>query len=228
MIDRDGYRFVIPGLLIALMLFWAAGLYAVGWLSLLGGVVAVLTGGVVWFFRDPRRTPPVDDRIVVSPGDGRIDTIEAVDHPFVGPGARRISLFLSIFDVHVNRLPMSGLIERIDYRPGSFGNAMDPGSSARNEQSEIWISGDHGERLAFRQVAGLIARRIVTRLAAGDHGRRGDRCGLIRFGSRCDLIIPGDAEITVRIGETVRGGESALARMAAVPAPEIAPESDHA
>jgi len=199
---KDGYKFAAPPLLlgiIALLLHW-------NWP---GGVLIFLGLFVVFFFRDPVRTPPPDTNLIVSPGDGRI--MEVVEEPLNGKPGRRISVFLSIFDVHVNRSPVAGRITAIDYRTGKFYAAMRGRASAENEQNAFHIASDRGE-VVFKQIAGWVARRIVCWKSVGDSVVRGERVGMIRFGSRVDIWLPEGVEVLVRPGQHVAGGTSALAR----------------
>ena len=199
---KDGYKFAAPPLLlgiIALLLHW-------NWP---GGVLIFLGLFVVFFFRDPVRTPPPDTNLIVSPGDGRI--MEVVEEPLNGKPGRRISVFLSIFDVHVNRSPVAGRITAIDYRTGKFYAAMRGRASAENEQNAFHIASDRGE-VVFKQIAGRVARRIVCWKSVGDSVVRGERVGMIRFGSRVDIWLPEGVEVLVRPGQHVAGGTSALAR----------------
>jgi phosphatidylserine decarboxylase len=199
---RDGYRFLVPPL--ALSIVAAA-------FGLAGIAIALLALGalVAYFFRDPERKPPADPAVVVSPADGRV--VAVVPEECEGCPGRRISIFLAVWNVHVNRAPMSGRLERLDYRPGKFYAAMRARASVENEQNVFYLDTERG-RIVFKQVAGWIARRVVSWKAPGDALVLGERIGLIRFGSRMDLWLPEDAQIVVRPGETVAGGESIVAR----------------
>ena len=199
---KDGYKFAAAPLLlgvIALALHW----------SWAGGVMIFLGVFVLFFFRDPERTPPSDPETIVSPADGHV--MEVVEEALGGQAGRRISIFLSIFDVHVNRSPVGGRITAIEYRTGKFYGAMRGRASAENEQNAFHVSGEHGE-VVFKQIAGWVARRIVCWKAVGDSVTRGERVGMIRFGSRMDIWLPDRVEILVRPGQHVAGGTSILAR----------------
>jgi phosphatidylserine decarboxylase len=199
---KDGYRFAAPPLLlgiIAVVLHW-------NWL---GGILIFLGLFVVFFFRDPERTPPPDPNLIVSPADGRV--VGIVEESFNGRPGHRISVFLSVFDVHVNRSPVGGRITAIEYRTGKFYAAMRGRASAENEQNSFHVQTDRGE-VVFTQIAGWVARRIVVWKAIGDSLVRGERIGMIRFGSRMDIWLPEDAEILVKPGGNVAGGSSVLAR----------------
>jgi len=199
---KDGYKFAAAPLLcglVALFLHW-------NWL---GGVLLVLGAFVLYFFRDPQRAIPADPDAIVSPADGRV--MEVVEEPFGGTPGCRISVFLSIFDVHVNRTPVAGRISEIQYRKGQFYAAMRGRASEENEQNVIHVSSERGE-VVFKQIAGWIARRILCWKAVGDSVTRGERVGMIRFGSRVDIWMPDRVEILVRQGQRVAGGSSILAR----------------
>jgi phosphatidylserine decarboxylase len=168
---------------------------------------------VFYFFRDPERVIPSDPGAVVSPADGRIVVI--TDEELAGRPGKRISIFLAIWNVHVNRSPAAGTVTRMEYRPGKFLAAMVAPASAENEQNVISLSTASGEMM-FKQIAGLIARRVVCWKKPGDVVQRGERIGLVRFGSRVDLWVPRDSEILVKLGDNVKGGSSVLARWPAV------------
>ena len=173
---------------------------------------AVLGGFMAYFFRDPDRTVPTDPGLVVSPADGRVMMAGPSDGRWSPPGSwKQITIFLSPMDVHVNRAPVSGRITRIEYRPGKFLPAYDQGAND-NELNEVWI--DHGGRpVVFRQVVGILARRIVCRVEEGQVLERGERVGLMRFGSRMDVFMPDDAILQVGVGDRVIGGETVLATL---------------
>ncbi|MGD2123820.1 MAG: phosphatidylserine decarboxylase [Gemmatimonadota bacterium] len=177
------------------------------------GTVGLLTVFTLYFFRNPKRRRRDGDALVLAPGDGRIVEIATVEEPaFFPEPATRISIFLSIFDVHVQRAPVTGRVALKNYRPGGFAVAWKSKASEDNEQATLGIiSGQH--RVMVRQIAGLIARRIVTDPEEGDLIPQGTRIGLIRFGSRVDLLIPENWELTCRVGDRAKGGVSALARI---------------
>jgi phosphatidylserine decarboxylase len=199
---RDGYKFVFP------LLFAGIVAAAFGW-RLTAGVLLLICAAVAFFFRDPERLPPAEAGVVVSPADGRV--MEITDEAFQGRPGRRISIFLSIWDVHVNRSPMAGQFREVEYRTGRFYNAMRSRASVENEQNIIHLQTERGE-MVFKQIAGAIARRVVCWKAPGDTVKLGERIGLIRFGSRMDVWLPSDAEILARPGQHVAGGVSVLAR----------------
>ncbi len=198
----DGYKFAAAPLLFGIV---ALGFH---W-NWLGGVLLVLGAFVLFFFRDPERTPPSDPELIVSPADGRV--MEVVEEARGECPGRRISVFLSIFDVHVNRAPVAGRIAAMEYRKGQFHAAMRGRASEQNEQNVIHVSNERGE-IVFKQIAGWVARRILCWKAVGDSVTRGERVGMIRFGSRVDIWLPDRVEILVRPGQHVAGGSSILAR----------------
>jgi len=196
-------------------------------LALAGVIPAVFFGGWMWaglpvavtlfvlyFFRDPQRVPPLGDGLVISPADGRVIDIRQVEDAVFPQGqARRISIFLSIFNVHVNRAPSPAAVETVQYSHGKFRAAFHGKASEDNERNRMDMTTPFGH-LAVTQIAGAIARRIVCALSPGDRVQTGDRLGLIRFGSRVDLFLPLSAEITVRKGDTVRSARTVMARFA--------------
>jgi len=198
----EGYKFSAPPLLLGVVLM------ALEWYWL-GGLLLFLGAFVLYFFRDPQRVAPADPAAVVSPADGRV--VEIVDEPWQGKPGRRISIFLSVWDVHVQRAPVEGRISRVDYRPGRFYAALRARASAENEQNVITIASPRGEMM-FKQIAGWIARRVLCWKAAGENVALGERVGMIRFGSRVDLWLPPEAEILVRRGAHVAGGTTIVAR----------------
>jgi phosphatidylserine decarboxylase len=201
---RDGYIYGLSLIAVAAALYWFTG----GWAW---GVVPVLLAAFfLWFFRDPRRTIPAGDGLIVSPGDGLVTETTAINTP--EGGRQRISIFLSVVDVHVNRSPIGGVITRVHYQKGQYLNAMNPASAERNEQNKVTVRGE-GFEVTFKQIAGLLARRIVFNHREGERLERGQRVGLIKFGSRVDVVIPAEAELRVKKGERVKGGSSVLAAM---------------
>ncbi len=196
MIHKEALRFVVP-------LLMSAGLAAVLGLYLAGILLLFLSAFVAFFFRNPVREIPTDPRVIVSPADGRIVKIERVGN------VTRLSIFLSIFDVHVNRSPMGGRIDAIDYKPGKFKPAFNHAASIENERNTIMVSaGD--VKLVFTQIAGILARRIVCWKRVGDTVAKGELIGLIRFGSRVDVLFPAGTDVTVRTGARVLGGSTPI------------------
>ena len=198
---KEGYYFGLPPLVLGVAAF------LVHWVAI-GIILVALALFVFYFFRDPEREIPGDPGAVVSPADGRIVVI--TDEANNGKPGKRISIFLAIWNVHVNRSPEAGTITGMEYRPGKFLAAMIARASTENEQNVISLSTARGEMM-FKQIAGLIARRVVCWKKPGDVVARGERIGLVRFGSRVDLWVPRDAEILVKLGDNVKGGSSVLA-----------------
>ena len=198
---RDGYYY-------GLVLLGAAALVA--WLTNPAWAIipVLLAAFFLWFFRDPERVIPADPGAVVSPADGKVTDVAEVE---VGNNRfKRISIFLNVFDVHVNRSPVTGVIRAAHYKPGKFLNAMNPDCAECNEQNTVTVEGD-GHTIIFKQIAGLLARRIVFTKKIGESVERGERVGLIKFGSRTDLLLEPTAEVAVRVGDRVKGGSSIVA-----------------
>jgi phosphatidylserine decarboxylase len=175
---------------------------------------AALAGFMAFFFRDPERIPLRGDHLVLAPADGRVMVAGEAEPGAAPPGDwQQVSIFLSPLDVHINRMPFSGRVEQVEYRPGRFLPAYEPGAAVENERSEVWIQ--QGARtVVTRQIVGILARRVVCRAVAGSEVRAGDRFGLMKFGSRMDVFVPRDATIDVRVGDRVRAAETVLARFA--------------
>jgi len=206
----DGYKFAAGPLFAALVALVCARIFGrAGWFDAVAVFFLLLGLFVLYFFRDPERRIPEEPDAVVSPADGRVVVVTPEERD--GRPGQRISIFLSVFDVHVNRAPVSGTIASLEYRRGSFHGAMFARASAENEQNVIRLSTPRGD-MEFKQIAGLIARRILFWKERGQAVGIGDRVGMIRFGSRVDVWLPAAAEIVVRQGDTVRGGSSILAR----------------
>jgi phosphatidylserine decarboxylase len=202
---RDGYIYGLSLLLVAAVLVWMTGSW---WWCI---VPLLLAAFFLWFFRDPQRAVPTGDGLIVSPGDGLVTETVSISTP---DGERqRISIFLSVFDVHVNRSPIAGTLTSVRYQKGQYLNAMNPASADRNEQNVVTVRGE-GFEITFKQIAGLLARRIVFPHREGERVERGQRVGLIKFGSRVDVVIPAEAVLRVKVGERVKGGSSVLAAMA--------------
>ena len=209
----EGTPFIGAGWTLVALCLWAALRWG-GWMSY-APLAATLTIGV-WllvFFRDPRRDGPRGDRLLIAPADGRVVSIVETDEPeYLRTRAMRISVFMNVFDVHVNRYPASGTVEFYRYHPGKFVHAATDKASADNEQASLGMAGPHGA-LLVRQIAGLIARRIVTDGRPGASAVQGERFGMIRFGSRVDLFVPLDRRPAARVvvGDRVRAGRTVLA-----------------
>jgi phosphatidylserine decarboxylase len=201
-IAPEGWAFILVPLVLALALAGA------GWLKV-AAVVGVVAAFMAFFFRDPERTPPSLPGAILAPADGKVlEVRDGLDDPFVGP-ARMVSIFLSPLDVHVNRAPLGGLVVGVEYRPGEKVAAYRPDAGERNERTVVAIQGE-AARVVVRQVAGALARRIVCRVRPGDKVALGERFGLIKFGSRTDVVMPAAADVRVRRGDRVRGGETVV------------------
>ena len=198
---RDGYFYALPLIAVAVLLGW---LTRPAWAV----IPCLLAMFFLWFFRDPERAIPQDADAVVSPGDGKVTDVSIV---MVGNERQtRISIFLSVFDVHVNRCPIAGVVREVRYQRGQFLNAMNAASAEQNEQNIVTVEGD-GQKVVFKQIAGLLARRIVFYPKVGDRLERGQRVGLIKFGSRVDVLLDASARMKVKTGDRVKGGASVLA-----------------
>lgn len=204
---NEGYKFSAGPIILGV----AALIF--GWhilpLQIAAFVLLALGTFILYFFRDPERVIPSDSSTIVSPADGRI--LEVIDEQFGGRPGKRITIFLAVWNVHVNRTPLAGKISRIEYRPGKFQMAMKKTASAENEQNVIFLDTAHGQ-IVFKQIAGMIARRVVLWKKVGEQVERGERIGIVRFGSRMDVWLPLEAAISVKPGDHVAGGSSILAR----------------
>lgn len=197
---KEGYYFGLPLVALGVAAFFAHWIVA--------AVLWLLAAFTFYFFRDPERVIPSEQGAIVSPADGRV--LVVTDEENEGRPGKRISIFLAIWNVHVNRAPAEGTITRLDYRPGKFMVAARERASLENEQNVFALRGEAGE-MVFKQIAGLIARRVVSWRCAGDHVARGERIGLVRFGSRVDVWMPQEANVLVKAGQNVKGGSSVLA-----------------
>lgn len=203
-VERDGLVFILPALGLSALLY---GLRFAWWAT---GVL-LLAAFLVYFFRDPERAVPPGERLILAPADGHIVAIKAFPDwkgPF-GEPLTRVSIFLSVFDVHVNRAPLRSVVNAVTHSPGRFVAAWGEAASAQNEQTLIHFASPDGD-VWVKQIAGLLARRIVCRVRPGVKVAAGDRIGLIRFGSRVDCILPATAELRVRRGQAVKGGSTIL------------------
>jgi phosphatidylserine decarboxylase len=198
---RDGYFYALPLIVVGLLIGWVGSVA-------LAIPAFLLAAFFLWFFRDPERAIPSTPGAVVSPADGKVTDIS----PLVVNGTRRtrISIFLNVFNVHVNRSPIAGTIRDVTYKKGEYLNAMNPASAEQNEQNLIAVEGE-GHAVEFKQIAGLLARRIVCNVKVGDRVERGQRIGLIKFGSRVDVMLDAAANLQIKIGDHVKGGATVLA-----------------
>ena len=199
---KEGYYFGVPPLLLGIA---AIGLH---W-SILGAALVALALFCFSFFRDPERKITSDPAAIVSPADGRVVVVTA--QPNAGRPGTRISIFLAVWNVHVNRSPAAGVISKVDYRPGKFLAAWDPNASMQNEQNVFTLATPQGA-IEFKQIAGLVARRVVSWKKPNESVAKGERIGLVRFGSRVDLWVPQGSELLVKVGDNVAGGSTVLAR----------------
>jgi phosphatidylserine decarboxylase len=199
---RDGYFYGFGFLAAAVLVLLLTG----QWVWAVPPVL--LAAFFLWFFRDPQRPVPIEAGLVVSPADGKITEVARIKTP---EGERiRLSIFLSVFDVHVNRSPIAGTVREIRYQKGKHLNALSRHCAEKNEQNVVTVQGDEFD-VTFKQIAGILARRIVFRFHVGDFVQRGERVGLIKFGSRVDVVLPGHARVRVALGQRVKGGASVLA-----------------
>ena len=201
----DGYYYALPLIAAGVLVGWlAAPLWALPAL--------LLAFFFLWFFRDPERAIPDGAGAVVSPADGKVTAVSTLTVD--GRELTRISIFLNVFNVHVNRSPIAGVVKDVKYRRGKFLNAMNAASADENEQNTVTVEGD-GHTVVFKQIAGLLARRIVFNRKEGDRVQRGERIGLIKFGSRVDVVLDASARLQIKVGDHVKGGASVLAYVGA-------------
>jgi len=205
LIAREGWPFLAPAVVAAALVSW----YSLVW-SIPFWVVAVF---VLQFFRDPPREAPGDPKTVVSPADGRIVAVEKAHDPYLERETIKVSVFMNVFNVHSNRAPVDGEVKQVWYQAGSFVNAALDKASTENERNALWIRADAGADVVCVQVAGLIARRILCYVKAGDRLLRGQRYGFIRFGSRVDVYLPPDARIKAALGDKVYASSTILASL---------------
>lgn len=222
MFAREGYT-IIAGVavlasLLALLGFQLDMVWRIPLLALAVGMVAF----TLYFFRDPERTPPAEAAhgdLLLAPADGRVVEIVEEEEPLYLKGpSKRVSIFLSPLNVHVNRIPAEGVMEYVEYRPGDYLVAWHPKASEKNERSELGLQRPNGDKVLFKQIAGAVARRIVYHVKEGDAVQAGERFGIVKFGSRMDVHVPPHATITVKKGDKVRAGESILGHFPDAPA----------
>lgn len=215
MIAREGYTFILFTAVVAAGISFLVVWLLEGTPRIVGVAAAVLLlCAALGFFRDPERIPPQDaDMLLLAPADGRIIAIEEEDEPLYLQGpARRITIFLSVFSVHVNRIPASGVLEYDEYVPGDYRVAWHPKASELNERSQLGLRHESGQKVLFKQIAGLLARRIVYHVSVGDTVHAGQRMGIIKLGSRMDVVVAPEVALAVSVGECVRAGETILGR----------------
>lgn len=207
-IAREGYPWILAAAILSLLAF------SFGWNGM-GGVLAFFAVVFAGFFRDPERTPPVGEGLVLAPADGKVVAIvkDEEEGKDAEGGATRVSIFLSLLDVHVNRAPIQGLVEKVQYQPGKFHAAYREDASQDNEQNAVRLVDTTGKSLNIVQIAGLLARRIICYVKEGETLERGQRFGLIMFGSRVDLFMPPGSTVVVAMGQRVRAGETIIGRL---------------
>ena len=206
-VAKEGLPFIIAGVGLTLATWMVGGI----WMT---GVLGIGTLFTAWFFRNPARIIPQSEHVIVSPGDGMVVAIEReFEHRFLKEQSIRISIFLNVFDVHINRMPVSGVVQDMVYQPGKFMMANKPAASSGNEQNAIMLRRTDGVKILCVQIAGLIARRIVSWVVPGEQVVKGERFGLIRFGSRMDVYLPETSRVCVDVGSKVKGGSSILAEV---------------
>lgn len=206
-IAKAGFPFIGAGA-------FATFVLAISGFSVLAFLSLLITFFVCFFFRDPDRVTPDEEGAVISPADGKVIFTDIVDeNPFVTGPCMKISIFMSVFNVHINRIPFAGIVKDIQYFPGKFFNASFDKASEDNERNAIVVETEDKKTYAFVQIAGLIARRIICNLHVGDSAIRGQRFGLICFGSRLDVYLPADSKLNVSVGDKVKSGTSIIGYM---------------
>ncbi|MBN4076212.1 phosphatidylserine decarboxylase family protein [Gemmatimonas aurantiaca] len=216
MIERDGYPFIIGVSLVALVSLYTYWSFGFGWALYVGCFFVALALFITYFFRSPNRSVNMEPGMIVSPADGKVLYVKTYDsYPGFSGEVTVIATFLSVFDVHVNWIPISGAITKVEYITGKFKLAYVEKASTENERSEITVESSAGTVL-FKQIAGTIARRIVYRVKQGDSVTAGDKYGLIRFGSRVEVFFDARGEVFVKAGDRVKGGETIIARLPVV------------
>lgn len=206
----EGKIIILPILLLAVMATAGITLYPQAWMKWLAGTLWFLTLFNLQFFRDPQRQLPADAAAFVSPADGKVVAIKAIEHDeHIGGPAQQVSIFLSVFNVHVQKVPFSARVDSTHYERGKFLAAFNANASDMNEQAVTYFSSGSGN-FVVKQIAGLIARRILTYFSSGDRVSRGDRLGYIRFGSRVDVILPSSFELSIEVGDKVTGSETVM------------------
>lgn len=212
-VSREGLATIAIIFFVALALGTAAYHFRhpVWWFLFAFNVVFLLM--IIYFYRDPRRVPPADPNVIVSPADGRVlDVIQVEEGEFIKDRVTRVDIFLSVFDVHVNYVPFRGRVSFYRYQPGKFLRAHEPAASSANEHTLIGVESEHG-RFLFKQSVGILARRVICHLRVGDQVTTGQKFGLMKFGSRMEVYLPAWADIQIKKGDRVRGGESVIARI---------------
>ena len=205
-VAKAGYPFIVASAFTTAVF----ALLGIGWLAVLG---LFTTGFICYFFRDPDRLVPTGEGMVVSPADGKVIKVEPVDQtPYFEGACTRVSVFMSVFNVHVNRVPHEGTIRQVNYHPGKFFSANLDKASTDNEHNALLLESPDGKKVAFVQIAGLVARRIICGVQPGDVLKRGSRFGIICFGSRLDVYLPPETDIRIEAGDKVQAGSSILGK----------------
>ena len=214
MLAKEGFSTILVVFTFSLLVIFAIS-FAPGWLGyIVYPVLAVLCGLVLYFFRDPDRTTPNDDSLIISPADGKVVLIQDVkEDEYVGEEVTQVSIFLSPLNVHVNRNPVSGLLEYVKYYPGKYLMAWEDHASEMNERAHFGVMHPSGMKMMFKQITGFMARRIVYNLEEGDKLKAGERFGIMKFGARMDLLLPKNVNIDVKIGDKAVAGESIIGKI---------------
>lgn len=212
MFAKDGYPTMALATIVTAIVFYISITFIDHWISyVLMAIFFVLWGIVIYFFRDPERIPPDGDHLIISPADGKVVLIKEIEETVYLKGpATQVSIFLSPLDVHVNRNPISGKLEYLQYHPGKYLMAWDENASELNERADFGVLHSSGTKLFFKQITGFLARRIVYHIKEGDQLKTGERFGMMKFGSRMDVIVPKNVEIHVKEGDRTRAGQSVL------------------
>ena len=215
MIAREGYLLVAGAVILALLLILIGMQLALVWRVLLYILAVAVLAFTLYFFRDPERTPPDEaSHLLLAPADGKVVLVTEVHDPiYLNGPARQVSIFLSPLNVHVNRIPADGVIEYVNYVPGNYLVAWHPKASEKNERSEIGLRHPSGVKVLFKQIAGAVARRIVYHVREGNTVYAGERFGIVKFGSRMDVLVPPSVEISVQVGDRVVAGESIIGHL---------------
>jgi len=214
MIARDGYTTILVVFIFSAIIGFGASFLPAFIAYVIYALLAILCGLTIYFFRDPDRETPPDDSLIISPADGKVVLIREVhENEYMKCKATQVSIFLSPLNVHVNRIPFSGKVEYVRYSPGKYLMAWEDHASEENERAHFGVKHTSGTKIVFKQITGFLARRIVYNMKEGDHVMAGDRFGIMKFGSRMDLLLPENVEISVKKGETTVAGESVIGRI---------------
>ena len=211
MIAPEGRKILTVLLILTFLSGLGSFIYNLDWLFAVYGILGFLFLACLFFFRDPERKIPVGDKLILAPADGKVIQVKTVDDPNVGKDARQISIFLSLFNVHVNRMPVTALVRQVDYQPGKFLTAFTHAASHENEQTNILLEHESG-LMRVKQIAGFIARRILCYAKEGTQMKQGERLGFIMFGSRMDVIFPRHVQVLVALGDKVQGGTTIIGK----------------